>query len=378
MHSKRAADLINIAKQNDWLIGIFGWGIWGKNYGVKIIDWLGLNLDFVSDSDEEKINNLRLKGMNIIHKVDLLKKNEEILLFICIGQYYLEEVKKQLEINRNIKIITLDEVLDMDIVLERFYEITDIRSYEKRNRNLLSNISNDYMLNCKLQNRIAVYTCIIGGYDSISEPLLKEENCDYYLISDVKPDNLKIFTWIDVKKVVPENIKGFPEMNRYCKMHGGSIFKDYKYSIYMDGTIQIVGKISNYIEETGKIGIGIDRHRFEDCIYVEGMRMVGVGTCDYAEVRKQMVEYLHEGMPRNYGLFECCIIVCDHSNYWGRTIMDQWFEEYMKGAKRDQFSLTYVLWKNGLTADSIGSINNGKGRNNNPSIRVKRYHLQER
>ena len=32
--------------------------------------------------------------------------------------------------------------------------------------------------------RIAIYTCITGGYDSVIEPLFIPDNCDYYLVTD--------------------------------------------------------------------------------------------------------------------------------------------------------------------------------------------------
>lgn len=376
MQSEKILNLIKTAEQNDWLIGLFGWGIWGKNYGFRILEWLGLRPDFVSDSNVDKICNLQEMGVKVIHKTELLKINQEMLIFVCIGQYYLKEVIGQLETNRNIRIITLDDVLNLDNVLEKFYGVMNIRSYEKKKSNLICVGSDNYKKKYKMGNRIAVYTCITGGYDKILEPLVKEDICDYYLISDNCPDNLQVFSWINIYEYLPDNIKGFPEMNRYCKMHGESIFCDYKYSIYIDGNTLLTGGISNHIKEIGKIGVGLHKHGFEDCIYTEGMRMVGNGTCNYNGVRRQMIKYLHEGMPRNYGMFECFMIVRDHSNNLGSTVMHEWFVEYMNGEKRDQFSLTYVLWKHGLPFDSIGAINNGKSWRDNANIRIEKKHLK--
>lgn len=44
--------------------------------------------------------------------------------------------------------------------------------------------------------------------------------------------------------------------------------------------------------------------------------------------------------------------------------MEQWWNEYIKGVKRDQLSLCYVLWKNGYTANDV-SIIGKNSRNNN-------------
>ena len=34
------------------------------------------------------------------------------------------------------------------------------------------------------EDRIAIYTCIIGAYDEILEPVFIPDNCDFYLITD--------------------------------------------------------------------------------------------------------------------------------------------------------------------------------------------------
>ena len=52
-------------------------------------------------------------------------------------------------------------------------------------------------LNFKKKNQIAIYTCVVGGYDEINEPKMVEEKCDYYIISDKKPEKI-VFTGISI------------------------------------------------------------------------------------------------------------------------------------------------------------------------------------
>jgi hypothetical protein len=288
---------------------------------------------------------------------------------------YIENVCDMLSNNPQVNLITIDDVCTMDSVLEKFYGVEHIRSYEKLSpKNMVP--ENDSVEQVHRNDKIAVYTCITGGYDIIKEPCCVEENCDYYLISDEKPKELNVYKWIDVKDVVPANIMDNAAKNRWCKMHGHKIFENYKYSIYMDGSIQIVKPISYYKENIGRVGIAMHKHPLRDCIFEEGLRIYANrrGNLSKEAVVQQMKKYLFSGMPRNYGLFACTMIVRDHSDAIGNAIMTQWFEEYMNSLRRDQLSFTYILWKNGIVCSDVGILNNGVNIRKNKDFIINDKH----
>lgn len=368
-------EIINKAKEHKVLVGMYGLGVWGRGFAWRLFSYLEINIDFVSDSDVKKMNDFEMKCIRKLAPEELLQIESETIVFVMIGQFYIREIEQMLKKNSNLKLVTLDEILNLDIVLEQFYGVKNIRQFEKeasfkiaiREKNIGNYINGD---------KIAVYTCIINGYDELKEPLIVEKNCDYFLISDKKPSNLEVFKWIDYKLIVPEKYDDPAVINRYCKMHAHEIFKNYRYSIYMDGKVQVIRKISKYINNLGGLGIGIHKHGFMDCIYVEGIRMVGSGCSDEAGVARQMREYILEGMPRNFGTFECRMIVRDHNNVLGNQIMEQWFEEYYHKERRDQFSLSYIIWKNGLKCNDVGLINNGLPWAENSDIECRKEHLK--
>jgi len=358
-------NLIKMAQLHNCTVGAYGLGIWGREYGLCFLDWLNIKIDFICDRDLKKLSDYSGRDIQRLSCDEVLCLDKETIIFVNIGQYYLQEVVETLQQNRNLRIVTIDKIIDLNAVVERFYEVPNMEFYEQKNRYsnkrfCLERYRNNFYDTADIyKDRVAVYTCIIGGYDAVHEPFFKEENCDYYLISDEKPEELKVFEWIDAKKIVPVKIKEPAEINRYCKMHGDIIFKDYKNSVYMDGKIQLVKGVSHYICQTGSSGLAMHRHGFMDCIYTEGIRMVGCGCCKYEAVKEQMQRYIYEGMPRHFGQFECAIIARNHENEIGKKIMRDWFHEYMAGQKRDQLSLPYVLWKNGLTSRCIGEIYGG-------------------
>lgn len=364
--------LIKEAQNKKKQVVAFGMGVWGTGYGLIFLDWLNIKIDFISDSDSSKTQKVLYKGIKVIDKDRILKFKDETIVFVNIGQYYIEQVVKELEKNLNLRIIKIDEIMNLDIIVNKFYEVDKIKTYLTKENKCDYGKYKTYKIERK--KKVAIYTCIINDYDEIHEPEVVESNCDYFLISDKKPSKLKIFQWIDARKVIPVYITDPAAMNRYCKMYGDAVFPDYEYSIYIDGKIKLVNNISHYIEQAGESGLAIHRHGFIDCIYTEGIRMVGCGTCSYEGVKKQMQRYILEGMPRHFGQYECAVIARIHNNDIGKKIMKEWFEEYMEGEKRDQFTLSYILWKNGLDANSIGYIYGGIPWNENKDFVRDKVH----
>ena len=350
-------DYIKEAQVHTFPVGMYGLGIWGSKFSWTLFSYLEVSIDFVADNDVNKLNEFKRENIKKLTNQELLSAQSEIILFVMVGQFYIKEVMNTLKQNKNLKLITLDDILDCDVVLEKFYGVNNIKSYEKK-FNLRPRI--EKRKSRENNKNIAIYTCIINKYDEVHEPLVVEEGCDYFIISDRQPENLKVFKWINYKEVVPAEYTEPAVINRYCKMHAHNIFSEYEYSIYMDG----------------KLGIGIHKHGFIDCIYVEGIRMVGVGTSDSTEVINQMRRYIQNGMPRHYGTFECRMIVRDHNNISGNKIMEEWFGEYYHNARRDQFSLSYILWKNGWRYDDVGLIRNGVSWDCNDDIVCMKKHLK--
>ena len=73
-------------------------------------------------------------------------------------------------------------------------------------------------------------------------------------------------------------------------------------------------------------------------------------------IRNQMCKYRQEGMPREYGEFECGILVRENKNILCKTIMHDWWREVYVHSYRDQLSFTYSLWKNGVKSSKIGKL----------------------
>ncbi len=367
---------IRDAKQHRWPVVLYGLGQLGRDAGRWILGLARLEVDFACDQNQTSVeayieDHPEIRGMD---RAGLLSLGEDALVFVCVGASFIRDACAGLAANPFLHIITIDEILSLDSALENFYGIRDIRG----NAGILSPVPSELpsLPPPGEGQRVAVYTCVTGGYDSVKEPLAKEENCDYFLISDRRYPELKTYRQLDTADIVPGRIRGNAEKNRWCKMHGDRIFREYRYSIYLDGSLRLVRPVSHYIRKIGRCGIALHKHPHRNCIYEEGLRLIAGrrGTVSRQGLKEQMTQYWKEGMPREFGLFECTMMARDHWNCAGGRVMRQWFEEYEKGEKRDQLSFTYILWKNGISPDAVGILNEGRDIRKNPDFTMKEEH----
>lgn len=213
--------------------------------------------------------------------------------------------------------------------------------------------------------RIAVYTAIFGAYDCIPEPYCKPNNCDFFIFTDQEFED---GVW--KKKSVPDEIEKLSnaEKNRYLKMHPDRVFKDYKYSIYVDGNVQIITDLTEYINILGTVGIGIHLHDSRSCVFDELEIIRRTGRESNKNVKRHINYLIETGIPSNYGLLQCNVIVREHSNPICMQIMNEWWQEYMEYTKRDQVSLPHILYCHGIGVNEVGIL--GSNIYNNPSFRV--------
>lgn len=218
--------------------------------------------------------------------------------------------------------------------------------------------------------RIAVYTAVFGGYDSVPEPYCKPDNVDYYLITD-NSVNLPVDSkWkvVDISNdmYIISNLTN-AERNRYYKMHPVHLFPDYEYTFYIDGNIQVVTDITEYIYRLGDAGIATHLHSRRSCIYEEAQAVVFSKRETKENIKKHIKHLEDNGMPRDYGMLECNAILRRNTDICN-SLMEEWWDEFMHYSKRDQISLPYVLYKNHIKIEDVGVL--GNNIYVNPSFRI--------
>ena len=114
----------------------------------------------------------------------------------------------------------------------------------------------------------------------------------------------------------------------------------YETSIYIDANAVIYGEITQltrYLAD-GK-SLAVSRHSVRKTIKEEIDACIKLGKVDGTQAREQYKRYLREGFQEDQPLLECGILVRKHKNRNLQLLMQNWFNEFENGIRRDQLSL---------------------------------------
>lgn len=194
--------------------------------------------------------------------------------------------------------------------------------------------------------KIVVYSCVVGKYDSVLEPIVVDEDVDYVMFTDQHIDDSSLWKKIDITEFNEYKEKSALWLNRKIKMLPFEFLPKYDYSIYIDGNIELVASVKPLVENMGNAALAVHYHSNRDCIYDEAVAIRHFKRADMNEVNNQLKTYLSKGFPKHFGLYENSILIRKHDDEELRKIMREWWFEYNLFPTRDQLSLPYVIWKN--------------------------------
>ena len=204
--------------------------------------------------------------------------------------------------------------------------------------------------------KIAVYTCIIGNYDELIEPLFVEPGIDYFVFTDSECPETSAWKKVDITLLEDYRELTPSQLNRKIKMLSFKYLSEYDYSIYIDGNIEIVACVSPLIQEMGTHAFGVHYHYKRDCIYDEKVRVIYSRKADKEILGKQINSYKSKGFPCHFGLYENPVLIRMHHDVDTCNLMERWWQEYLKYSTRDQLSLPYVIWETGYDRRKIHII----------------------
>lgn len=195
-----------------------------------------------------------------------------------------------------------------------------------------------------------IYTCITGNYDSLLQPEYICDDFDYICFCD-DFDCDRIGIW-QIRSIPSEiTISDRTRKSRYVKILPDKVLLEYDYSIWIDANIIIKEKsfydyINNRIKENVLIAQVPHSVPPVGCIYDEIGYCYLLNRVSFVSAFKQRMHLKRNNFPQNFGLFENNIILRQHNATIVKKISEEWWSEYIKYSKRDQFSLMYIYWKN--------------------------------
>lgn len=220
-----------------------------------------------------------------------------------------------------------------------------------------------------MNQKYAIYTALIGNYDTIRQPLVIDERFDYVLFTD-NATTKNIGVW-KVKQVFYVN-EDKTRIARYVKTHPHILLPEYDATIWIDGNIQITSPYlynNCIILYENKIQIASVKHPYRDCIYEEAFSVYGL---DLEKVIFEWCHFLrHNDYPQHNGLYETNILfrVKDSDV---ENMNEIWWTIIEKYSRRDQLSFNYALWCKHLREEYILPINQSSA--NTPYVSIYQHH----
>ncbi|MCR5351942.1 MAG: DUF616 domain-containing protein [Bacteroidales bacterium] len=221
-----------------------------------------------------------------------------------------------------------------------------------------------------MTDKIAIYTCIIGGYDTLQQPAVTDDGFDF--ICFVGPGE-KTAEHIGVWEIreLAQWPADTPQMaSRWPKMHPHLLLPEYACSVWIDGNIALLDDtLFRVAREKSDAGVkyGGVTHPDRDCTYEEARKCFDMKYLTaFGLVRVWAFLWLH-GLPRHAGLNENNLIFRRHGDPQVVALDELWWKCLRRVARRDQLSLMWCLRRCGVPRDFL--LPPGQNTRNHPGFR---------
>ena len=164
-----------------------------------------------------------------------------------------------------------------------------------------------------------VYTAITGNFDNVV-------NGDKIIFKD--------YSQFKYQKLNAKIYKALPHL-----------FLDSKYSIWIDGNIQLNCDPHMLVDMMNGKDLLVFKHADRDCLYEEAKVCIKSKLDNERVINEQINRYLKQGWPKNAGLGSCRVIVRKNTKNMN-NLNAIWWSEICRGSKRDQLSFPFVYKDN--------------------------------
>ena len=203
--------------------------------------------------------------------------------------------------------------------------------------------------------KIAIYTSIVGNIDSLMEPHIIHDQCDYIcFVEKGKTVNYKKGVW--QFREIPYANKDNRVLSRFVKINPHLVLAEYDYSLWIDGNVTISDykfyeilwdKIDKEIDYSGVC------HWGRDCSYEEAYAILNANKDSVKRIVRSLLFLKRNNFPKHYGMYENNVIFRKHNKQNIIEFDTLWWYLYLKYSHRDQVLHSYCLYKMGICFDYL-------------------------
>lgn len=200
-----------------------------------------------------------------------------------------------------------------------------------------------------MMSRVVIYTCVVGGYDSLSVPVPVSGDFDYICFHK-KGETLPV-DGVWQHRELPYDDPDSTRLARRAKHCPWEILPDYGYSVWIDGNLDITGQgFYDSITEAIKAGTvyGMLRHPLRDDSYDELWRCFAndrIGLLEALRVRRMLLAH---GIEPHGGMIETNVLLRKHNDPSVLGMDRMWWSLICGYSLRDQLSVMVSLKESGV------------------------------
>jgi GT2 family glycosyltransferase/glycosyltransferase involved in cell wall biosynthesis len=193
--------------------------------------------------------------------------------------------------------------------------------------------------------RVAVFTAIAAGYDSVKPPANLDPRLDYILFTDAPVPDIGVW---DVRPMTYHHAEP-ARSARYVKTHPHVLLADYDIAVWLDSNLMIAGNLWPFVERFLASGekIGAIPHPFRTTLYDEVTACARQAKADPQEMHEQAARYASLGFTHE-DLMETGFMVFDLRATEVSHFLNAWWSEIDRHTHRDQLSVNFALASAGL------------------------------
>ena len=194
--------------------------------------------------------------------------------------------------------------------------------------------------------RIAAVCAIYGGYDLI--PPVPEGVDDAVLITDAPVRS----GWRNIVEPTDRH----PRMAAKRPRCRPDLYTDCEASLWMDGSVHVLDDRFMHLvrEKLSQHEIVLwDHPEDRDCFLQEAQHCHDWPKYRDGPLLEQAAHYLSEGMQEHFGLWATTSIARRHTDRM-RALGDAWLAEMERWTVKDQVSLPYLFWREGIVPGTFG------------------------
>ena len=219
--------------------------------------------------------------------------------------------------------------------------------------------------------RVAIYTCIIGAYDSLKQPRETAPEMDFIcIVGPGEKRSERIGVW-EIRELDGVDIKDPALLSRYPKMHPHLLLSEYDASLWIDANVEILDS-SLYRAVRTKLSSGVKysgvEHPSRDNAYDEAIMCRNMGYISYFQLARIFLFLMTHAQKRHGSfLMENNLIFRRHNDPQIVTLDSLWWDKVLHLCRRDQISLTWCLQECSVGRDYL--LPRGQSTRNHPGFR---------